>query len=220
MVGTPIFDELRDLFEKSRGRFGAAGVPGAGPRSEATGSSEPGRGPTMIVVAGGRGVGKTTFVRSVADTDSLDSGTGTDFGQITLHPGPVLYLFGTSEPPPAGFGGVLGAVVLVDPRRITDAFATITYFENGSDVPFIVAVNMFDGEFPHELDEVREALALEPEIPLMACDARNPASSAKALQELVSHTLAVTFSGSPHGSPSAEDFAPEEGVERGKQQKG
>ena len=172
MVGTPIFDELRDLFAKSRP-------------------------PAMIVVTGGRGTGKTSFVRSVSDADSLNAAAGTDFGQVTLNPGLVLYLFGTSEPPEAGFGGVLGAVVLVDPRQITDAFATISYFENGADVPFIVAVNMFDGELVHELDEVHEALALNPVVPLMTCDARDPASSAKTLQELVSHTLKLAGSSGP-----------------------
>ncbi|MGH3814310.1 MAG: GTP-binding protein [Pseudonocardiaceae bacterium] len=143
----------------------------------------------MIVVGGGRGVGKTTFVGSVSDTDPISAEAGTDFGQITLHPGLVLYLFGTSEPPQSGFGGVLGAVILVDARRIADAFATVSYFEDGSDVPFIVAVNMFDGELVHELDEVREALALGPDVPLTTCDARDPVSTARALRELVSYAL-------------------------------
>lgn len=154
----------------------------------------------MIVVAGGRRVGKTTFVSSVSDTDPVNAEADTDFGQITLHPGLVLYLFGTSEPPQSGFGGVLGAVVLVDARRIADSFATISYFENGSDVPFIVVVNMFDGELRHELDEVREALALGPDVPLTTCDARDSASTARALQELVSHAMAVGAS-NRHTSP-------------------
>ena len=144
----------------------------------------------MIVVAGGRGVGKTTFVGSVSDTDSVSAEADTDFGQIVLRPGLVLYLFGTSQPPPSGFGGVLGAVVLVDARRIGDAFATISYFET-SDVPFIVAINMFDGELVYELGEVREALALSPAVPLTTCDVRDSASTARVLQELVSYTINV-----------------------------
>ena len=144
----------------------------------------------MIVIAGGRRVGKTTFVGSVSDTDSVNSEADTDFGQIVLRPGLVLYLYGTSQPPQSGFGGVLGAVVLVDARWVADAFATISYFEN-SDVPFIVAVNMFDGQLVHELDEVREALALSPRLPLTTCDARDPASTARVLQELVSSAMNV-----------------------------
>lgn len=191
-MGTPIFDELRDLFEKSPGRFRTAGVPGADPRSEVEVEVEveAGRPPLMIVIAGGRGVGKTTFVGSVSDTDSVNSEADTDFGQIVLRPGLVLYLYGTSQPPRSGFGGVLGAVVLVDARWVADAFATISYFEN-SDVPFIVAVNMFDGQLVHELDEVREALALSPHLPLTTCDARDPASTARVLQELVSSAMNV-----------------------------
>lgn len=149
----------------------------------------------MIVVAGGRGVGKTTFVGSVSDSDSLNAEADTDFGQLILRPGLVLYLFGTSQRPQPGFGGVLGAVVLVDARRVADAFATISYFENGSDVPFIVAINMFDGELAHELDEVREALALGAEVPLTTCDARDSGSTLKVLQELVSSAMNVRASG-------------------------
>lgn len=195
MVGTPIFDELRDLFATSPAGIGPHALAERGlPRAS--------RPPTKIIITGGRGAGKTTFVGSVSDTHPITVKATTDFGRITLHPDLLLYLFGTSEPGHPGFAGALGAVVLVDPRRIEDAFATISYFENGSDVPFVVAVNTFDGELPHELDEVREALALAPHVPLMTCDARNSVSAATVLQELVAYTMnvATVHEPPPHNS--------------------
>ncbi|MGH3769638.1 MAG: GTP-binding protein [Pseudonocardiaceae bacterium] len=141
-----------------------------------------------MIITGGPGAGKTTFVGSVSDTHPIIVEGATDFGRITL-PDLLLYLFGTSEPGHPGFAGALGAVVLVDPRRVEDAFTMISYFENNSEVPFVVAVNTFDGELPHDLDEVREALALIPRVPLLTCDARDPGSAVKVLQELVSFTM-------------------------------
>ncbi len=178
-----------------------------------------------IVVAGGFGVGKTTLVGSVSEVAPInteawmtvagesvdplpDSGKTTttvamDFGRITLHPDLVLYLFGTPGQPRFWFlwddlcRGALGAVVLVDTRRIQDSFAAINYFENDSDIPFIVVVNMFDGELDYELGEVREALAIAPDVLLTTCDARDPGSAAKVLQELVSYTMSLTASHGP-----------------------
>ncbi len=177
MGGTPIFDELRGLFEQPPDWLGTSGT------------SETGEPPARILVTGGRGAGKTSFVGAVSETDPLHVESATDVGRITLHPDLVLHLFGTSEPAQSDFRGVLGVVVLVDVRQIEAAFTTISYFETASDLLFVVAVNMFDGELCHELDEVREALALGPDVPLMTCDARDSASVAMVLQELVSHTM-------------------------------
>lgn len=184
MVGTPIFDDLRDLFDTSPERPGAQ-----------AGTAARQRPPIKIIITGGPGAGKTTFVGSVSDTHPINVEAATDFGRITLLPDLVLYLFGTPEPGHAGFAGALGAVVLVDARRIEDAFATISYLENGSGIPFIVAVNTFDGELPHDLDEVRDALALDPQVPLTTCDARDPGSATNVLRQLVSYTMNAGASG-------------------------
>jgi uncharacterized protein len=174
-----------------------------------------------IVIAGGFGVGKTTFVSSVSEipplnteawmteasegVDDVDpSGNKTtttvamDFGRIELHSDLMLYLFGTPGQSRFWFlwddlsRGALGAVILVDTRRIQESFAAINYFEHDSDVPFIVALNLFEGKLTHDLDEVRDALALNPDIPLVTCDARDPASTVDTLRALVTHTMRLS----------------------------
>lgn len=174
-----------------------------------------------IVIAGGFGVGKTTFVSSVSDIaplnteawmteagegiDDVDpSGSKTtttvamDFGRVELHSDLMLYLFGTPGQSRFWFlwddlaRGALGAVVLVDTRRLNESFAAVNYFENDSDVPFIVAVNLFDGVQTHDLQEIREALALPPEVPLVTCDARDLLSTVDTLRTLVNHTMRLT----------------------------
>src|SRR4051794_9269172 len=148
-----------------------------------------------IVIAGGFGVGKTTCVGSISEitpinteawmtaasepVDRLDPGidkttttVAMDFGRLTIGHDLVLYLFGT--PGQARFWpmwddlcrGAVGALVLADTRRLDASFAAVNYFEQDSRLPFVVAVNLFDGVLTHPLDEVREALDLAPAVPL------------------------------------------------------
>ncbi|SEM36305.1 GTP-binding protein [Streptacidiphilus jiangxiensis] len=170
-----------------------------------------------IVVAGGFGVGKTTLVGAVSEINPLRteavmtsasagiddlshvSGKTTttvamDFGRITLDEDLILYLFGTPGQDRFWFmwddlvRGAIGAVVLVDTRRLADCFPAIDYFEN-SGLPFIVAINAFDGSQTHTPDEVREALQLGHETPIITTDARRRDSAKSALITLVEHAL-------------------------------
>jgi signal recognition particle receptor subunit beta len=176
------------------------------------------RASVKIVVAGGFGTGKTTLVGSVSeippltteellteagvgvdDLTGLDSKDGTtvalDFGRITINAGMVLYLFGTPGQDRFWFMwdelalGAVGAIVLVDTRRLGASFAAIDFFESRK-IPFVAAVNMFPGQRQYGENEIRAALTLDPCVPLLWCDARERSSGKAALIRLVEHALA------------------------------
>ncbi|MCX4095756.1 ATP/GTP-binding protein [Nocardia sp. alder85J] len=171
-----------------------------------------------VVVAGGFGVGKTTMVASISevtplrteevlselsvgvdDLNGVETKTTTtvalDFGRITLNGAVVLYLFGTPGQDRFWFlwdelsRGALGAVVLVDTRRFDASFAAVDYFESRG-VPFVVAVNCFDDAIRYNADEVRQALDLDPGVPLVICDVRRRDSVKEVLTTLMEYILA------------------------------
>ena len=178
-----------------------------------------------IVVAGGFGVGKTTLVGAISEvrplhTEEVLTGAGVglddlsgvaskttttvamDFGRITFGTHLVLYLFGTPGQERFWFMwdelsyGALGAVILADTRRLGDCFPAVDYFEKRR-VPFVVAINCFDGAPRYDPRDVGIALDLDASVPAVLCDARQRDSVKQVLITLVEHVLAGAAAGRP-----------------------
>lgn len=177
-----------------------------------------------IVIAGGFSVGKTTFIGSISDITpvnteaamtehslgvddpgvfsdkKLTTTVAMDFGRIELSPSLWLYLFGTPGQDRFLFmwddlsRGAIGAVILVDTARLEQSFPAIDYFEKRS-IPFVVAVNCFDGVAKHKLDDVRAALRLTTEVPLMYTDARSKEATQQVLLAVVRFAMNIIRTG-------------------------
>lgn len=178
-----------------------------------------------VLIAGGFGVGKSTMVGAVSEVTPLHTeeflthasvgvddlnlvaGKSTttvalDFGRITISGELVLYLFGTPGQERFWFmwndlvNGAMGAIVLVDTRRLDVSFASIDFFESRG-IPFVVGVNCFHGVRDRASEEIRAALDLDPHVPLVLCDARDRTSARDVLLALVDHLMAQRSGAAP-----------------------
>lgn len=185
-----------------------------------------------VVIAGGFGVGKTTTVGAISEIeplstdaamtdvgvdidaapltpDKVDTTAALDFGRITFSDGIVLYLFGTPGQERFSFmwdelaRGAVGAIVVADTRRLAESFPAIDFFEDLG-VPFIVAVNCFDGRILHATADVRDAIAVDPDVPVELFDARDRATVKHVLAILVERSLGLARADlvAAAGSPS------------------
>jgi signal recognition particle receptor subunit beta len=173
-----------------------------------------------IIIGGGFGVGKTTAVGAISEISPLTTEAemtalsigvdqpggpakvtttvAMDFGRVTIDAGLKLYLFGTPGQPRFGFMwddltvGALGAVVVVDSRRIEDCHAAVDYFERAR-IPLVIAVNAFDGRLAHDLAEIKWALSVGDEVPVVAFDARSRASVRDTLLTLLDRALVDAY---------------------------
>jgi uncharacterized protein len=195
-----------------------------GPPSQDPGGAQA----VKLLIAGGFGAGKTTLVTAVSEIKPLrteerlsaigaavDDLTGVagkttttvalDFGRITINSEVVLYLFGTPGQDRFWFmwkelsAGALGAVVLADTRRLDDCFGALDFFETRR-IPYIIAVNCFDGADVYDEQEVRHALDIDAHIPLQFCDARDRGSSKQVLVRLLEYLMATAMATTPRTS--------------------
>jgi uncharacterized protein len=205
------------------GSSSAQAAEGEGPAATLT--------PYKLLIAGGFAVGKTTMVAAISEVrpllteeklttasvghDNLEGVPGKttttvalDYGRISLSDQLVLYLFGVPGQERFWFMwdelayGALGAVVLADVRRLDDCFPSVNYFETRG-VPFLVALNCFDGAERYDPDEVRDALDLDPNVPVVLCDARELGSVKQVLITLIEHVATGRVSDSAARSPAA-----------------